>query len=134
MQVIFLGLHKVKSVSISVLQELYGVSGNQMKEGFKSHHMTINTISPLHYSLNGPHLDMNRIHQTRYINNMISPMTPVARKMDHYKALFLHLSPDGSIVEHLVRIHISQALDSVIGKLRISPYQLEIETASFSKG
>ena len=58
---------------VSVLLELYGVNNNQMKERFKSHHMTIDTIPPFQYSLNGPHLDMNRIHQTRYINNMDQP-------------------------------------------------------------
>ena len=62
----------------------------------------------------------------------ISPTTSVDRKMAHYKILFTQY--DGFIMRpSFLYIHLSYALCTVVGQLRISSYQLLIEVGNYAR-
>ncbi len=115
----------------------------EMQEWFLSHGMNINALPPFQYSLDCPHLNMTKTEKNRVIRADIiklnnertwtSPTTPLGRKMAQYKALFLHISQDGFILRpSYMDTHLSHALRTVIGQLRTSSHQLEIEKGRYA--
>ena len=111
--------------------------------GFESHEMSINAPPPFQYSLDSPHLYMTRVEKNRVIRTdiinlenktWISPKISLGMKMAHYKIHFLHTSENGFIIRSpYMDIHLSYALHSVIGQLRASSYQLEVEIGRYTR-
>ena len=75
----------------------------------QSHLTNINALPLLQYSLNCPHLAMNKVEKNgkikAYLMKLdrertykISLTTSFNRKMTHYKALFSHMSQNGIII------------------------------------
>ena len=84
-------------------------------------------------------MEKNRVIRTDIINlehkiTWISPKIPLDMKMAHYKTHFLHISEDGFIIKPpYMDIYLSYALRSVIGQLRTSSHQLQIELQNLNK-
>ena len=106
--------------------------------------MSINALPPFQYSLDGPHLNMTKVEKNRVIRTdiinlenkitWISPKIPLGTKMAHYKTHFLHTSEDGFIIRPpYMDIHLSYVLRSVIGQLRTSSHQLQIEVGRYTR-
>ena len=64
----------------------------------------------------------------------INPKILLVNKMAHYKTHFLFTLEDGFIIRpSYVDIHLSYPLHSVIGQLRTSSHQLEIEVGRYAR-
>ena len=61
-------------------------------------------------------------------------MISLGRKLSHYKTHFLHTSEDGFIIKpSYMDKHLSNVLRNVIGQLRTSSHQLEIEVSIYAR-
>ena len=109
---------------------------------FQRHGFSMDRLPPFQYSLEALSLPITKTERNRIIRQdliqldtkrtWVEPIQELGTKMAFYRGNFLQVSEDGFVTRpSYMDIHLSHGLRCVIGQIRTSSHQLEIEFGKF---